>query len=133
MTQKYRFTADEANKFNKHGVDLTVYGENYPLANVVHVSVKQGHFQEFSSKSAYIYYVVEGNGTFVLNGEPVQARATDLIVIPPDTRIHYFGTMEMVLTVSPAFDESNESHMRFVAESENPYLGSAGDGDLTPP
>jgi hypothetical protein len=29
--------------------------------------------------------------------------------------------MEMVLTVSPAFDEKNERHVRFVEEQENPY------------
>ncbi len=118
----YKFTADNARKFTKHGVDLVVYGENYPPVNVVHVSVKKGHFEEFYDlKSAYIYYIVSGKGTFVLNDEKIEAKATDLIVIPPKTRIHYFGTMEMVLTVSPAFDEKNERHVRFVGEDESPY------------
>lgn len=122
MKKKYKFSADEARKFNKYGVDLVVYGENIPEANVVHVSVKKGHLEEFYDlKSYYIYYVVEGNGTFVLNGQKVEAKATDLIVIPPKTRIHYFGTMEMVLTVAPAFDEQNERHVRIVTEKESPY------------
>lgn len=34
---KYKFTTDEASKFTKHGVDLTVYGEGVDQANVVHV------------------------------------------------------------------------------------------------
>jgi mannose-6-phosphate isomerase-like protein (cupin superfamily) len=119
---QYKFTADGAKKFNKHGVDLTVYGDSYPLANVVHVSVNEGHFQEFfDEKSAYIYYIISGQGLFVLNDEKVEAKATDLIVIPPKTRIYYFGTMEMTLTVSPTFDEKNERHVRFVDKSENPY------------
>lgn len=119
---QYKFTADKAQKFNKHGIDLTVYGEDYAPVNVVHVSVKKGHFQEFYDvKSAYIYYIVSGKGTFVLNDEKIEAEATDLIVIPPKTRIHYFGAMEMVLTVCPAFDEKNERHVRFVDESESPY------------
>lgn len=119
---QYRFTADKARKFNKHGIDLTVYGEDYPPVNVVHVSVKKGHFQEFYDvKSSYIYYVISGKGMFVLNDEKIEAEATDLIVIPPNTRIHYFGTMEMILTVCPAFDEKNERHVRFVDESESPY------------
>lgn len=122
MKSKYKFTADKARKFNKYGVNLVVYGENVPEANVVHVSVKKGHFQEFYDvKSYFIYYIYEGEGTFVLNGEKIQANVTDLIVIPPKTRIHYFGKMKMVLTVSPAFDEKNERHVRFVDEKESPY------------
>jgi len=119
---KYKFTAKQAKKFNKYGIDLVVYGENFPAANVVHVSVQKGHLEEFYDiKSAYIYYIVEGRGTFVLNDEKLEVEATDLIVIPPKTRIYYFGTMEMVLTVTPAFDEKNERHVRFVNEEESPY------------
>lgn len=121
---KYKFTTDEASKFTKHGVDLTVYGEGVDQANVVHVSVEEGHFQEFSSKSYYMYYIYEGSGMFVLNDEHIEAKATDLIVVPPDTRIHYFGKMKMVLTVTPAFKEEDETHIRFIDTSENPLRES---------
>ncbi len=118
---KYKFTADEAMKFNKHGVDLTVYGEGVSQANVVHVSVEEGHFEEFRSKSYYFYYIYAGNGLFVLDDEKIEAKATDLIVVPPDTRIHYFGKMKMVLTVTPAFREEDEMHIRLIDASENPF------------
>ncbi len=122
MKRKYKFIAKEAKRFNKHGVDLVVYGENVPEANVVHVSVKEGHFQEFYDiKSYYQYYIYEGSGTFVLNDEKIEVKATDLIVIPPKTRIHYFGKMKMVLTTAPAFNAENEHQVRFVEKSETPY------------
>ena len=122
---KFKFTADESDKFNKHGIDLTVYGEGVPQANVVHVSVEEGHFQEFSDKESYfMYYIYEGQGLFVLNDEKIEAKATDLIVIPPNTRIHYFGKMKMVLTVTPAWKEENEQHVRFVDRQESPFLAS---------
>ncbi len=122
MAKTYKFTAARGRKFNKFGVDLVVYGEKVPEANVVHVSVKKGHLEEFyDTESYYIYYIVKGHGTFVLNDKKVQADPTDLIVIPPKTRIHYFGTMDMVLTVAPAFDEKNERHVRMVSEDESPY------------
>jgi mannose-6-phosphate isomerase-like protein (cupin superfamily) len=122
MQIKYKYTSNEARKFNKHGIDLTIYPYHVPSANVVHVSVKKGHFQEFYDlKSYYIYYIIKGKGMFFLNDEEVEAEATNMIVIPPKTRIHYFGTMEMVLTVSPAFNEKNERHVRFVDEKENLY------------
>jgi len=119
---KYKYSASEAHEFNKHGIDLTVYNTGVAAANVVHVSVQKGHFQEFYDlKSYYIYYIIKGIGAFVLNDEKIEVKATDLVVIPPKTRIHYFGTMEMVLTVSPAFNEKNERHVRFVEENESPY------------
>src|SRR3989344_5909645 len=121
MAKQYKFTADKARKFNKFGIDLVVYGENVPEANVVHVSVKKGHLEEFYDfKSWFIYYIVKGRGTFVLNDEKAEVKATDLITIPPKTRIHYFGTMEMVLTVSPAYDEKNYRHVRMVSKEESP-------------
>jgi mannose-6-phosphate isomerase-like protein (cupin superfamily) len=119
MTQ-YKYTAEGADKFNKHGIDLTVYGQQDPSATVVHVNVERGHFQEFYNvRSSYTYYIAVGHGVFYLNGEAVAVGATDLIVVPPDTRIYYFGTMEMILTVAPAFAEQDERHVRFISENEH--------------
>lgn len=119
---QYRYTDRDATRFTKHGIDLTVYDQPSSSATVARVGVEKGHFEEFFDlESTYIYYIASGHGTFVLDDEAVVAEATDLIVVPPKTRIHYFGTMEIVLTVSPRFDESNERHVRFVAESESPY------------
>jgi mannose-6-phosphate isomerase-like protein (cupin superfamily) len=126
---KYRYTTKDARQFNKHGIDLTVYGEGVPSADVVHVNVEKGHFQEFyNDRSTLMYYIISGRGTFYLNDEPVEASATDLVVIPLRTRTHYFGKMEMVLTVTPAFKEEDEHHVRFIDESESPYKkrGNAG-------
>ncbi|KOG07310.1 MULTISPECIES: cupin domain-containing protein [Streptomyces] len=117
----YRHTVEEADRFHKHGIDLTVYGQDDPAATVVRVNVERGHFQEFlNTRSSYTYYIVSGRGVFHLNGEPVAVGATDLITVPPNTRIFYFGAMEMVLTVAPAFDERDERHVRFISESESP-------------
>ncbi|MFB7465166.1 cupin domain-containing protein [Streptomyces sp. NPDC056224] len=120
MTQ-YKYTAEAAAHFNKHGIDLTVYGQVDPSMTVAHVSVAEGHFQEFYSlKSTYTYYIISGYGTFYLNDEAVEVKATDLVVVPPVTRIYYFGTMEMTLTVSPAFDETHERHVRFLEKNQIP-------------
>jgi len=120
---KYKFTEKEAQRFEKHGINITIYGEDVSSANVCHVRVKEGHFQEFYDvESTYIYYIIGGKGTFFLNDEKVEASATDLIVIPPKTRIYYFGKMDMVLTVTPAFKDKNERHVRFVEKAESPYF-----------
>jgi len=122
MSKKYIFKNKNADKFNKHGIDLTIFQEGVESANVVEVDVKEGHFQEFKDKSStYIYYIFEGKGTFVIDGKNYEAKAGDLAVIPPNTRIHYFGKMKMSLTVTPAFNADNEVHVRFVDKSESPY------------
>ncbi|UOX90007.1 hypothetical protein MUY14_05055 [Amycolatopsis sp. FBCC-B4732] len=119
---RYRHTARDAARFSKHGIDLTVYGQTSSLVTVARVYVEKGHFEEFFDlRSTYLYYIVSGRGTFVLDDEAVVAEETDLVVVPPNTRIYYFGTMEILLTVSPSFDERNERHVRFVADSESPY------------
>ena len=121
--KKYKFTAKEAIKFNKHGIDLTIYNYKEPSASVCHVSVKEGHFQEFYDvTSTFTYYIIAGNGTFILDDEAIVVETTDLIVIPPNTRIHYFGKMEMVLINSPEWKEENERHVRFIDKHESPYL-----------
>ncbi|MFG3052270.1 cupin domain-containing protein [Kitasatospora sp. NPDC048239] len=117
----YRRTAEEAERFHKHGIDLTVYRQRDPSATVVRVHVERGHFQEFYNvRSSYVYYVIAGRGVFYLDGEAVEVGATDLVTVPPNTRIHYFGAMEMVLTVAPAFDDRDERHVRFIDEDEAP-------------
>ncbi|KAB1943838.1 hypothetical protein F8271_09550 [Micromonospora sp. ALFpr18c] len=117
MTQ-YKYTTEAAARFSKHGVDLSVYGLVDSSVTVAHVRVAEGHFEEFYNlKSTYTLYIISGSGTFYLNDEALDVSAMDLVVIPPKTRIYYFGTMEMVLTVSPAWDEANERHVRFLEKS----------------
>ncbi|HBG81579.1 TPA: hypothetical protein DDW69_01935 [candidate division CPR2 bacterium] len=118
---KYKYTAQEAKHINKYGADLTVFGQVAPTASIVRISVEEGHFEEFKhDESTFIYYVIKGNGIFVLNDEQVEVKATDLIAIPPKTRIHYFGKMEMLLVVTPAFDPNKEGHVRMIGKEENP-------------
>ena len=123
--KKYKFSANEADKFKKHGINLTIYKYKEPSSTVCRVSVKEGHFQEFYDiATTFTYYIISGSGTFILDDKPVLANEGDLIVIPPNTRIHYFGTMEMVLTNSPEWKEENERHVRFINKSESPYYNT---------
>ena len=105
--------------------DPRIYKYKEPSSTVCRVSVKEGHFQEFYDiATTFTYYIISGSGTFILDDKPVLANEGDLIVIPPNTRIHYFGTMEMVLTNSPEWKEENERHVRFINKSESPYYNT---------
>ena len=122
MKPNYKFSFSGTKKVHKFGVDIAVYGGGMPTANVVYEETEKGHFEEFySDTSTYMWFVVEGKGTFVIDDERVEVGTKDLIVVPPKKRIHYFGKMKMVLCVTPAFDEKNEHHVRDISLEESPH------------
>lgn len=110
---KYIFKKSDSAQISQHGIDLTIYEGKAEAASVVRISCKKGHFEEFYNKiSTFIYYIISGKITFFLNDESHEAEENDLVVIPPNTKIYYKGTAEMVLTVSPSWKEENEVHVR---------------------
>lgn len=120
---KYLYSHTDAKTINKFGVDITLYGENISSNNIVYEEVTIGHLEEFyDDVSTYMWFIVEGKGTFVIDDEKVVAGPKDIVVVPAKKRIHYFGEMKMVLFVSPSFDEKNEHHIRDIDPSESPYF-----------
>lgn len=121
--QKYRYSFNEAKKINKFGVDISLYGMGKDDINIVYEEVKEGHFEEFlNTVSAITWFIIEGNGTFVIDDEKISVSSKDIISIPPNHRIHYFGTMKMILISTPAFKQENERHIRNVNKEESPYF-----------
>lgn len=121
---KYVYPENEANAFEKFGMNIKVYGDVTKDINFVRASTKVGHLEEFKNTSWFIYYIIEGNGMFVLNDEKIPVKPGDLVVIPPNTRIHYFGKLEYTLIVNPPWREENETHIRNVDPSESPFNNS---------
>lgn len=110
-----KITREQALIKEKHGIKLWVYPTASEDVSVCIVVVEEGHFEEFyHTKSTFIYYIIEGEGTFFLNGEATPAKSGDLVVIPPMTKIYYLGKMKMTLTTVPAWTEEHEVHVRFV-------------------
>lgn len=118
---KYVYSESEANAFEKFGMNLKVYGDVTQDINFVRASTDVGHLEEFKNTSTFIYYIIDGEGIFVLDDEKVPVKPGDLVVIPPNTRIHYFGKLEYTLMVNPPWRAENETHIRDVDPSESPY------------
>ena len=115
---KYIFSSDDAVDREKHGIKLKVYGGVNDDLSLTRISSEKGHFEEFKHLSCFIYYVIQGKGVFVLNDEEVEAKKGDVVSIPPNTRIHYFGNMELILIVNPPFKPENETHIRDIDPPE---------------
>lgn len=106
-------TKKEAEIKSKSGINLWVYKTNTKKAGFVYIEVTEGHSTEFYNKvSTFIYYVLEGEGHFFLDGVKTPVKATDLIVIPPNTKIYYLGKMRLNLITIPAWAAENEVHVR---------------------
>jgi len=121
--RQYKRSFKDAKTINKFGVDITLYGMNDPNINIVYEEVKEGHFEEFlNTISTITWFITEGNGTFVIDDEKISVSSKDIISIPPNHRIHYFGDMKMILISTPAFNQQNERHIRDVKKEESPYF-----------
>ena len=72
------------------------------------IEVYKGHEKYCTNKiSSYIYYVLEGNGKFKINGELYDVEMGDIIEIPKNTEFIYIGKMKLLLIMSPAFQANN--------------------------
>lgn len=119
---QYVFPHSQASQKHVFGVDLTLFHENNQSLNLVIEETETGMLQEFyDDVSTHAWLILEGEATFVIDGSTYVARVNDLVVVPPKSRIHYFGKVKMVLCTSPAFDPHNEHQIRQVPLSESPY------------
>jgi mannose-6-phosphate isomerase-like protein (cupin superfamily) len=103
----------ELDSFEADSVELHKYieGTKEVPTDILHVSVNEDHAREFSnSKSHFIYYVIDGTGSFWVDGEKLNVEPTDAIHIQPTKRIYYRGDMEMILITTPPYDPANDSH-----------------------
>lgn len=65
------------------------------------VSLKQ-HETEFN------YYVINGDGYFVINDERQAVKAGDLIVVPPGAKYTFGGKLKMLLISTPKWHAEQE-------------------------
>lgn len=114
-----KYSKAETTHILKHGIDLALFPDHCPNAEIASLHVEKGHFQEFYHKSSwFLYYIQSGSGRFFLDGIETKAEAGDLVTAPPMTKIYYFGNMNMILVTSPVWKEEDEVHVRFIDVSE---------------
>lgn len=57
--------------------------------------------------STYIYYILEGEGVFCIEGEKYTVKREDVIEIPPNTEFVFKGKMKLLLITTPDFRPEN--------------------------
>lgn len=111
------FTRENAVRIEKHGMSMAVYSgrTEFPQAAVAYQETEKGHAEEFfHEKSAFIYYIIEGSGVWVIEDREYPAQAGDVVMVPPGKRFYFRGRLRQVCVTVPAWEEEYERHVRFV-------------------
>jgi mannose-6-phosphate isomerase-like protein (cupin superfamily) len=109
------YKRENATVFEKHGVKMHVYNsvEECPEAAVVYQETETGHSEEFyHSKSNFIFYIIEGKGTWFIEDAACEVNAGDVVIIPPDNRFYYKGSLKQLCITAPSWEADYEHHVR---------------------
>ena len=79
--------------------------------NALLVDCVTRHYKTRMKGAARAYLVLEGNGTFVINGEREAAEAYDFFIISDGDVYEYEGEMKLFEFNVPATDASNEEKL----------------------
>lgn len=111
------FKRKNAFHVSKNEVDMWVYNgkEQLESAAVAYQETRVGHGEEFRhSKSAFVYYIIEGSGEWLIEDESFRVEATDVVIVPPGKRFYYRGNLKQVCITAPAWEPQYEEVVRKV-------------------
>lgn len=97
--------------FEKAGIS----GKIFPIkaltekTHFVLIETETGHEDTIiEHKCDFIYYILEGNGYFEIEGTREDCEPGDLVVIPAGRKFTYKGNLKMLLNTMPPWSEEQE-------------------------
>lgn len=109
------FRPEISEVIEKHGVCMRIYTtkKDCPNAAILYQETEKGHAEEFvHEKSDFLYYILEGSGTWVVEDREFEVRAGDVVVVPAGKRFWFRGNLKQVCITAPAWEEKYERHVR---------------------
>lgn len=106
MTQYY-FTRDKAYVFEFEG-QIKGHAYGTPSASVSHMDVDGERKLTSNTISDIVFYIVSGEGAFVIDGQHFVVKPSDVLHVPKNTQFGYFGTMQFVEVMTPAWIEGSD-------------------------
>lgn len=108
-----RFTLKGARQFEWKGLKGWPYNskEDFARASGVYLEVVGSHGKTKTIKSDRIYFIVDGEGEFIINEEVIPVEKSDMVIVPKDTPYDYRakeGVLKLFLVHTPAFDPDCE-------------------------
>lgn len=109
------FKPENAEVIEKHGVRMRIYTTKSDCRNaaVLYQETETGHAEEFMHEiSNFIYYIIEGNGTWIIEDKEHEVQAGDVVVVPVGKRFWFRGNLKQVCVTAPSWEERYEHHIR---------------------
>lgn len=97
--------------FDKVGIRGKIFSTQDLIASAefVLVETEKGHETTIiEHKSDFIYYILEGNGYFIINDTKEDCSQGDLVVIPAGAKFTYKGKFKILLINTPPWQENQE-------------------------
>ena len=109
------FKLENAEIIEKHGVRMRIYTTKSDCRNaaVLYQETETGHAEEFMHETSnFIYYIIEGSGTWIIEDKEHEVQAGDVVVVPAGKRFWFRGNLKQVCVTAPAWEEQYEHHIR---------------------
>jgi len=109
------FRPENAEVIEKHGVRMRIYTTKADCRNaaVLYQETETGHAEEFlHERSDFIYYILEGSGTWIIEDRQFEVRAGDVVVVPAGKRFWFRGNLKQICVTAPAWEEQYDHHIR---------------------
>ncbi|MCK4634692.1 MAG: hypothetical protein KAT37_02345 [Candidatus Aenigmarchaeota archaeon] len=99
--------ASEANQKEVGPMKINEYKINPDFSGAL-IEINGDHGELKCLNENRIYFIVEGEGKFVIDGEENAVSGNDLIFIPKNTPYNIIGKLKYFLICSPAFDPKDD-------------------------
>lgn len=114
-----KFSLSDAYEFGWDGLKGRAYNssDDFPGASAAYFEVSEkGHGRVRTTLSDRVYYIMDGQGEFVINGKTTPVTATDVVIVPKNTPYDYRaadGTvLKLFLVHAPAYDATKEVKLK---------------------
>lgn len=90
---------------------MWIYGGKEQSENtaVVYQETKTGHAEELRhTKSAFVYFIIEGSGEWVIEGEHFPVQASDAVIVPAVKKFYFTGNLKQVCVTATAWEPEFE-------------------------
>jgi mannose-6-phosphate isomerase-like protein (cupin superfamily) len=116
MKMKNKFELKEARDFGWEGLKGKAYNNSsdFKNASAAFFEVTGRHGKVKSLVSDRIYYIMEGEGEFIINEKAVPVKAGDVIIVPKNTPYDYRNkgkVLKLFLVHTPAFEPDGEVNL----------------------
>lgn len=99
--------SDEVNQKSVGPMKIREYNINSDFSGAV-IEIDGEHGRLKCLKEDRIYFVIEGEGKFIIDNKEDNVSANDLVFVPKETPYNFFGKMKLLLVCSPEFNPEDD-------------------------